>query len=154
MSRIRIDDALYLAEQIRAKKSELVKSNIELFDQIKSLDDMLKDIIDEIYVSEDLTAYDTITINQSLNLNNILNKSVKLGVGFKDPNESCSNYSRGKVKVFFIDTEEFTEASALYYGEDTMELVKEELYLSDGSNIRLWANGEFDKGYNGVCKIK
>jgi hypothetical protein len=115
---------------------------------------MLKDIIDEIYVSEDLTAYDTITINQSLNLNNILNKSVKLGVGFKDPNESCSNYSRGKVKVFFIDTEEFTEASALYYGEDTMELVKEELYLSDGSNIRLWANGEFDKGYNGVCKIK
>ena len=81
MSRVRIDDALLLAEQIRAKKNILVKANIELFDEIRELDEMIKDVIDEIYTSSDLTAYDTITINQSLGLNDILSKGMKFGIG-------------------------------------------------------------------------
>jgi hypothetical protein len=154
MSRIRIDDALLLADQIRAKKNILVKANIELFDEIKALDEMIKDVIDEIYTSQDLTAYDVITINQSLNLNDILSKSMKFGIGNKDFSEACSSYSEGNVKVFFIDSEDFIDASVLSYGENAKEVVKEELYLSDGKNVRYWDGQSFSTKFLEYCKKK
>ena len=154
MSRIRIDDALLLAEQIRAKKNILVKANMELFDEIKALDETIKDVIDEIYTSQDLTAYDVITINQSLNLNDILSRSMKFGIGTKDFNEACFNYFNGDVKVFFIDSEDFIDASVLSYGENAKEIVKEELYLSDGKNVRYWDGQSFDKKFLEYCKKK
>lgn len=152
MSRIRIDDALLLAEQIRAKKNMLVKANMELFDEIKALDEMIKDVIDEIYTSSDLTAYDTITINQSLGLNDILSKGMKFGIGFKGSSEACQNYFDGDIKVFFIDSEEFIDASILSYSSNIKEVVKEELYLSDGKNVRYWNGESFDKKFLEYCK--
>jgi hypothetical protein len=152
MSRVRIDDALLLAEQIRAKKNILVKANIELFDEIKELDEMIKDVIDEIYTSSDLTAYDTITINQSLGLNDILSKGMKFGIGFKGSSEACENYFQGNIKVFFIDSEEFIDASTLSYSSNIKEVVKEELYLSDGNNVRYWNGGSFDEKFLEYCK--
>jgi hypothetical protein len=152
MSRVRIDDALLLAEQIRAKKNILVKANIELFDEIKELDEMIKDVIDEIYTSSDLTAYDTITINQSLGLNDILSKGMKFGIGFKGSSEACENYFEGNIKVFFIDSEEFIDASTLSYSSNIKEVVKEELYLSDGNNVRYWNGGSFDEKFLEYCK--
>lgn len=152
MSRVRIDDALLLAEQIRAKKNMLVKANMELFDEIKALDEMIKDVIDEIYTSQDLTAYDTITINQSLGLNDILSKGMKFGIGFKGSSEACQNYFDGDIKVFFIDSEEFIDASILSYGSNIKEVVKEELYLSDGKNVRYWNGESFDKKFLEYCK--
>lgn len=154
MSRIRIDDALLLAEQIRAKKNILVKANMELFDEIKALDETIKDVIDEIYTSQDLTTYDVITINQSLNLNDILSKSMKFGIGNKDFSEACSSYSEGNVKVFFIDSEDFIDASVLSYGENAKEIVKEELYLSDGKNVRYWDGQSFSTKFLEYCKKK
>jgi hypothetical protein len=154
MSRIRIDDALLLAEQIRAKKNILVKANMELFDEIKALDETIKDVIDEIYTSQDLTAYDVITINQSLNLNDILSRSMKFGIGNKDFSEACSSYSEGNVKVFFIDSEDFIDASVLSYGENAKEIVKEELYLSDGKNVRYWDGQSFSTKFLEYCKKK
>ena len=152
MSRVRIDDALLLAEQIRAKKNMLVKVNMELFDEIKELDEMIKDVIDEIYTSQDLTAYDTITINQSLGLNDILSKGMKFGIGFKGSSEACENYFEGNIKVLFIDSEEFIDASTLSYSSNIKEVVKEELYLSDGKNIRYWNGESFDKKFLEYCK--
>lgn len=152
MSRVRIDDALLLAEQIRAKKNILVKANIELFDEIKELDEMIKDVIDEIYTSSDLTAYDTITINQSLGLNDILSKGMKFGIGFKGSSEACENYSEGNIKVFFIDSEEFINASTLSYSSNIKEVVQEELYLSDGENVRYWNGKSFDEKFLEYCK--
>jgi len=152
MSRVRIDDALLLAEQIRAKKNMLVKANMELFDEIKELDEMIKDVIDEIYTSQDLTAYDTITINQSLGLNDILSKGMKFGIGFKNFSEACQNYFDGDIKVFFIDSEEFIDASTLSYSSNIKEVVKEELYLSDGKNVRYWNGESFDKKFLEYCK--
>lgn len=152
MSRVRIDDALLLAEQIRAKKNILVKANIELFDEIKALDEMIKDVIDEIYTSKDLTAYDAITINQSLGLNDILSKGIKFGIGFKGSPEACENYFQGNIKVFFIDSEEFIDASTLSYSSNIKEVVKEELYLSDGNNVRYWNGESFDEKFLEYCK--
>jgi hypothetical protein len=152
MSRIRIDDALLLAEQIRAKKNILVKANIELFDEIKELDEMIKDVIDEIYTSQDLTAYDTITINQSLGLNDILSKGMKFGIGFKGSSEACQNYFDGDIKVFFIDSEEFIDAVTLSYSSNIKEVVKEELYLSDGKNVRYWNGESFSSKFLEYCK--
>jgi hypothetical protein len=152
MSRVRIDDALLLAEQIRAKKNMLVKANMELFDEIKELDEMIKDVIDEIYTSQDLTAYDTITINQSLGLNDILSKGMKFGIGFKGSSEACENYFEGNIKVFFIDSEEFIDASTLSYSSNIKEVVKEELYLSDGENVRYWNGESFDEKFLEYCK--
>ena len=152
MSRVRIDDALLLAEQIRAKKNMLVKSNMELFDEIKVLDEMIKDVIDEIYTSPDLTAYDTITINQSLGLNDILSKGMKFGIGFKGSSEACENYFEGNIKVFFIDSEEFIDASILSYSSNIKEVVKEKLYLSDGKNVRYWDGKSFDTKFLEYCK--
>lgn len=152
MSRVRIDDALLLAEQIRAKKNMLVKANMELFDEIKALDEMIKDVIDEIYTSKDLTAYDTITINQSLGLNDILSKGMKFGIGFKGSSEACENYFEGNIKVFFIDSEEFIDASILSYSSNIKEVVKEELYLSDGKNVRYWNGESFDEKFLEYCK--
>jgi hypothetical protein len=152
MSRVRIDDALLLAEQIRAKKNILVKANIELFDEIKELDEMIKDVIDEIYTSSDLTAYDTITINQSLGLNDILSKGMKFGIGFKGSSEACENYFQGNIKVFFIDSEEFINASTLSYSSNIKEVVGEELYLSDGNNVRYWNGKSFDEKFLEYCK--
>ena len=154
MSRIRIDDALSLADQIRAKKNILVKANMELFDEIKALDEMIKDVIDEIYTSQDLTAYDVITINQSLGLNDILSKSMKFGIGNKDFSEACSSYFEGNVKVFFIDSEDFIDASVLSYGESAKEIVKEELYLSDGNTVRYWDGQSFDTKFLEYCRKK
>jgi hypothetical protein len=154
MSRVRIDDALLLAEQIRAKKNILVKANIKLFDEIKELDEMIKDVIDEIYTSQDLTAYDTITINQSLGLNDILSKGMKFGIGFKGSSEACENYFEGNIKVFFIDSEEFIDASTLSYSSNIKEVVKEELYLSDGENVRYWNGESFDTKFLEYCKQK
>lgn len=152
MSRVRIDDALLLAEQIRAKKNILVKANIELFDEIRELDEMIKDVIDEIYTSSDLTAYDTITINQSLGLNDILSKGMKFGIGFKGSSEACENYFQGNIKVFFIDSEEFINASTLSYSSNIKEVVGEELYLSDGNNVRYWNGKSFDEKFLEYCK--
>jgi hypothetical protein len=151
MSRVKIDDALSLADQIREKKSQLVKANLQLFEQIQALDDMLKDVIMEIYQSPDLTAYDTKTINQSLKLENILNRSVKIGVGTKDSSEACSNYQNGNVEVYFIDTESLSEASKIGSREDLKELLRDPVYLSDGETIRYWDGNEFDSKFSEPC---
>lgn len=154
MSRELIDGALSIAQSIRDKKNMLVKANLELFEEIRQLDDMLKDEMMKIYNSPDLKPYDTATINQALRLENILNKSIKLGLGGKSADVACSNYSNGDITVFFMDAEDFMDASSISYREDMKSLLEYPSYITDGLNIRYWDGNGFDQSYSGVCKGK
>lgn len=160
MSRETIDGALSLASQIREKKNQLIKSNSELFNQIKQLDDMLRIEMNKIYNSPDLEEYDILTINQALRLNDISNKPIKLSVSDKDPQSVCYDYYDGRVSAFFIDTEDLSSANKLAYRESVdNSIVTTSFWVSDGKIIRYWIfdskneNGYFDDKYLENCKI-
>ena len=149
-----IDGAISLASQIREKKNQLIKSNSELFNQIRQLDDMLRIEMNKIYNSPDLEEYDILTINQALGLNDISNKPIKLSVSDKDSQSVCYDYYDGRVSTFFIDTEDLSSATKLGYRESVdKSIVTNSFWVSDGQIIRYWIfdseneNGYFDDKY-------
>ena len=154
MSRELIDGALTIAASIKEKKSILVKQNLELFEEIRQLDEMLKDEIDKIYNSPDLTRYDAVTINQSLKLENILNSSIKVGLSTKSPEEACTDYINGDIKVFFIDTSDLQSASTIAFREDMKDILEYTCYISDGINVVYWDGKNFDSKFSQSCSIK
>jgi hypothetical protein len=154
MSRELIDGALTIAASIKEKKSILVKQNLELFEQIRQLDEMLKDEIEKIYNSPDLTRYDVVTINQSLKLENILNSSIKVGLSTKSPEEACNNYFNGNISIFFIDTDELSAASTIAFREDMKDVLEYTCYISDGINVVYWNGKNFDSKSLQSCSIK
>ena len=160
MSRETIDGAISLASQIREKKNQLIKSNSELFNQIRQLDDMLRLEMNKIYNSPDLEEYDILTINQALRFNDISNKPIKLSVSDKDSQSVCYDYYDGRVSIFFIDAEDLSSATKLGYRESVdKSIVTASFWVSDGQIIRYWIfdseneNGYFDDKYLENCKI-
>lgn len=153
MSRKEIDKALDMADSVTRKKRELINANKEIFDQIIYLDDLLKDQMNIIYNSPELTEYDTVTINQATKLENALNSSVKLGLDENDPMNACSNHAYGMVKVLFIDAESLSEATRMAYSEDMKDLYQFPIYVSDGSAIRFWDGNGFDGKFLEWCKM-
>lgn len=160
MSRETIDGAISLASQIREKKNQLIKSNSDLFNQIKQLDGMLRIEMNKIYDSPDLEEYDILTINQALGFNDINNKPIKLSVSDKDPQSVCYDYYDGRVSAFFIDTEDLSSATKLGYRESVdKSIVTNSFWVSDGQIIRYWIfdseneNGYFDDKYLDNCEI-
>lgn len=159
MSREIINGALSLASQIREKKNQIIKDNYQVFEDIKNLDNMLREEMNKIYNSEDLEPYDILTINQSLGFTGIESKPIKLSISDKDSSSTCNLYFEGSVSVFFIDSNDLSTATKIGYREFIdKSLLSSSFWISDGSIVRYWIydegskSGYFDNKFLESCK--
>jgi len=147
--RTRIEEALQLAVDLRERKNQLIrlaeKEDPEIFTDIKSLDNQLRLVMNDIYNSEDLEPFDILTINQSLRINDIESKSVKLAITDDERSISSLCSFSTQVAAFFIDSDELSTATKLGYRENIdITLVIDNLWVSDGKVIRLWSYDKSD----------
>jgi hypothetical protein len=78
--------------------------------------------------------------------------AVTVGISYRDPKEACMSLIKGKTKVFYTDSTDFSLATLLTEDEGMTMIVEDAVYIASDSIIRYWNGKNFNQEFLDVCE--